>query len=61
MSCDATFSNPVKHTPDFCFYEPFARIEYEPLLTPAPEQASYAQEEAFEEDYIEGQISLFED
>lgn len=61
MSCDATFSNPVKHTPDFCFYEPFARIEYEPLLTPAPEQVSYAQEEAFEEDYIEGQISLFED
>ncbi len=61
MSCDSTFSNPLKHTENFCFYEPFPRIDYEPVI----EQQTYEEdgliEDSFDEDFIEGQMSLFDD
>ena len=59
MSVDATFSSPIKNTSDFCFYEPLERIEAEP---PMPQEELIAGEDMLEEDeYIDGQISLFDE
>lgn len=61
MSCDSTFSNPIPHAENFFFYEPFGRIEYEPVLKEETEQNDAVIEDLFEEDYIDGQMSLFDD
>ena len=61
MSCDSTFSNPIPHAENFFFYEPFGRIEYEPVLKEETEQDDAVIEDLFEEDYIDGQMSLFDD
>lgn len=61
MSCDSTFSNPLKHTENFSFYEPFGHIEYEPMMQPAADSEENLFDEDLEEEYIEGQISLFDD
>ena len=60
MSVDATFSSPIKNTSDFCFYEPLERIEAEP---PMPQEELIAEDEDMleEDEYIDGQISLFDE
>lgn len=62
MSCEATFSNPVKNTEDFFFYQPLTRIDYEPQLhAQAQEALPESEEDLFDEEYIEGQLSLFDE
>ncbi len=45
---------------DFCFYEPLERIEAEP---PMPQEELIAEDEDMleEDEYIDGQISLFDE
>ena len=61
MSCDSTFSNPLRHTENFRFYEPLARIEYEPELQKTDGEEAMELSDDFEEDYIDGQMSLFDE
>lgn len=61
MSCDSTFSNPLRHTENFRFYEPLARIEYEPELQKTDREEVMELSDDFEEDYIDGQMSLFDE
>ena len=60
MSVDATFSSPIKNTSDFCFDEPLERIEQNrPCLK---EELIAEDEDMLEEDeYIDGQMSLFDE
>ncbi len=60
MSVEATFSSPVKNTADFCFYMPLERIEAEPSAS-LPIQEEEDEDSFAEEEFIEGQISLFDE
>ena len=61
MSLDATFSNPLKNSEDFYFYEPFSRIEDEPAVKQEVSDEALIDDEMYDDEYIDGQISLFDE